>query len=127
VLDTKRSRGVVIVAVVGAWLVVGAFVSQRGQHELDDRTHQLEVAARERFADVDPADIDDLTLDYFQAPYDGETSSTLADLLVLDGQEPTSVADQGSGFEARYPVDAWGRHATVVVLGGPDGIEVHTA
>ena len=122
-LDTKRSRGWVIAAVVAAWLGFGAYAAYAGDRAMDEQRADLVAGAEERLGDIDADEAVELVADETIDTGVGEPSE-LTGLLVIDGHEPRVVTYLRDGFEARYELEAWGRSESVIVRVDGDGLVV---
>lgn len=119
-LDTRRSRGWIIVAVVAVWLLGGATVGLLGSRALERERDEFIAAADARFADMDPATFEALVVENVEATWMGE-SSELDALLVVDGRSPQVIRQIRLGIDAEYEIEAWGRSDTFVVSLSDEG------
>lgn len=120
-LDTKRQRGWVIVAVVVGWLALGMVWTVAAGRAADRNFAAFSERAETVFAGTDAASMDALQATSAVDSWSGEASelTTLLDQAgdVSDYQFDTHVAHY------RLP-DAWGRSATATVTWTETGFTV---
>jgi hypothetical protein len=121
-LDTKRSRGQVVVLLGLAVLVVGSITQFASNRALDERVDDFMQAATERFDPSDPTEVRSL----WEGTVLGEPGDTveLDRFLEVDGVEPEVVREASDGIEARYRVESWGGSDVVVVAWTDHGVFV---
>ena len=111
-LDTKRQRGWVIVAVVVAWLALGAVWTVASDRAADRNFAAFSDHAQTAFAGTDVASMDELQAAAIVDSGNGEAS----ELLVLLSRAGDVSDYQYETHVARYRLpDAWGRSATATV------------
>lgn len=120
-LDTKRQRGWVIVAVVVAWLAFGMVWTVVADRAADRNFDAFAERAQVVFAGTDAASMDELRATSTVDSWSGEADelTTLLDRAgaVRDYEFDTHVA--------HYDLpDAWGRSATATVTWTADGFTV---
>jgi hypothetical protein len=117
VLDTARSRGIVIAVVIGVVSVVGLVVAIGGDAAYDDERDDFVTAAEAQLAGTTGAEAYELWLDLTMAE-----STELDDLLSIDGHDPSTVTSpRPDEVEATYRIEAWGREGEIVVRLTADG------
>lgn len=111
-LDTKRQRGWVIVAVVGAWLVLGMVWTVAAGRAADRNFEAFSERAAAAFAGTDAASMDELQADATVEAWTGEGS----DLFTFLAQAGEVSDYESDAHVAHYRLpDAWGRSATATV------------
>ncbi len=120
-LDAKRQRGWVIVAVVVAWLALGAVWTVAADRAADRNFAAFSERAAAAFAGTDAASMEELQATSTLDSWSGEANELTALLAragdVSDYQFDTHVAHY------RLP-DAWGRSASATVTWTAGGFTV---
>lgn len=120
-LDTKRKRGWVIVAVAVAWLALGTVWTVAADRAADRNFAAFAERADEVFAGTDAASMDELQATSTIDAWNGEASE-LTTLLDRAGDVRSYQFDT---HEAQYRLPAaWGRSTTATVTWTADGFTV---